>query len=197
MRVGKNLSELRVIVAPPGVKDISEAHCQGMDVALLLGELRGSAAPAAELDRQADAARLAELRRTRPAPVFVAPDRTDLVVPRSWAAGYGGDLRPALLTYLAATSRLLAMRDGAMPVHLLLLGPAGAGKSYTLRVVLDHLPPEAVHVIDAGSPRVLIYDQAELAHRLVVFGEADCAAAITKERGSGTSGRMRPCAHTR
>ena len=120
-----------------------------MDVALLLGELRGSAAPAAELDRQADAARLAELERTA-TPVFVAPDPTDLVRASILAAGYGGDLRPALLTYLAATSRLLAMRDGAMPVHLLLLGPAGAGKSYTLRVVLDHLPPEAVHVIDAA-----------------------------------------------
>ena len=65
------------------------------------------------------------------------------------------------------------MRHGAMPVHLLLLGPPSAGKSYTLGVVLALLPPEAYHAIDAGSPRVLIYDDAELVHRVVVFSEAD------------------------
>ena len=41
---------------------------------------------------------------------------------------------------LALTGRVLAMRTGTMPVHLLVLGPASAGKSYALGVAL-HPPP--------------------------------------------------------
>jgi hypothetical protein len=69
------------------------------------------------------------------------------------------------------------MRPGAMPVHLLLVGQASAGKSYLLGIVLRFLPDEAFHVIDAGSPRVLIYDKADLQHRVIVFGEADSLSA--------------------
>jgi hypothetical protein len=53
------------------------------------------------------------------------------------------------------------MRPGAMPVHLLLVSQASAGKSYVLIIVLRLLPEEAYHTISAGSPRVLIYDEAE------------------------------------
>ena len=176
LRVAADLPQLRVIVAPDGIKDISQAHLQGRDVAALVEQLKGSARPACELGREDDEARREGLEAAAE-PVLASPDPLELVSASIRAAGYGGDLRPALLCYLAATSRLLGMRDGAMPVHLLLLGPAGAGKSYTLKVVLDHLPPEAVYQIDAGSPRVLIYDTAELAHRLVVFGEADSLPA--------------------
>jgi len=91
--------------------------------------------------------------------------------------GYGGQIRPALIVELAVTSRLLAMRPGAMPVHLLLLGPPSAGKSYTLGTVLRLHPPEAYHVIDAGSPRVLLYDAAPLRHRALIFAEADSLPA--------------------
>ena len=90
-----------------------------------------------------------------------------------YAQGYGGDLRPAELTYIACTGRVLAMRPGSMPAHLLLLGSASTGKSFTKNVALRLLPPEAYHEIDAGSPRVLIYDDASLEHRVIIFGEAD------------------------
>jgi hypothetical protein len=43
--------------------------------------------------------------------------------------GYGGDIRPALITYLAMTSRLIKLRSGAMPVHLLLKGMSSIGKA--------------------------------------------------------------------
>jgi len=52
-------------------------------------------------------------------------------------------------------------------------GPASAGKSYTVQTCTRLLRPEAYHVIDASSPRVMIYDDAELRHRVVIFGEAD------------------------
>src|SRR5438132_2002433 len=61
--------------------------------------------------------------------------------------GYGGDLRPAVVAYLAITSRLIARRDGSMPVHLMLLGPSGTGKTYTVQTVLKLFPPEAFFTI--------------------------------------------------
>lgn len=106
-----------------------------------------------------------------------ADDPLELIRRAIVDSGYGGDLQAALITYLAATGRVLAMRRGAMPVHLLLIGPPSAGKSFTLQTVLALLPAEAYHVSDAGSPRVMIYDDADLAHRVVVFGEADSLPA--------------------
>jgi DNA primase len=109
--------------------------------------------------------------------VLEAPDPIEVVKIEMRRLGYGGDLKPPLITYLAATSRLLEMRRGSLPVHLLLTGPSGAGKSFTKDIVLTILPPEAYHVIDAGSPRVLIYDDSDLRHKLLVFSEADSLPA--------------------
>jgi energy-coupling factor transporter ATP-binding protein EcfA2 len=64
-----------------------------------------------------------------------------------------------------------------MPVHLLLTGPSAGGKSYTLDIIKALMPPESYHVIDAGSPRVLIYDEAPLEYRALIFGEADSLPA--------------------
>ena len=111
------------------------------------------------------------------AAVLNTDDPLHLVGIQIKSQGYGGDLKAPLIVYLAFTSRLLKMRTGSMPVHLLLHGPASAGKSYTIKVVILLLPPEAYHTIDAGSPRVLIYDPAPLKHRALIFGEADSLPA--------------------
>ena len=107
------------------------------------------------------------------AAVLAATDPLLLVEKQIRDLGYGGDTKAPLITYLAVNSRLLEMRAGSMPVHLLLHGPASAGKSYTLKTVLGLFPPAAYHVIDAGSPHVLIYDTEPLKHRALIFGEAD------------------------
>ena len=174
--VGKDLPRLRVIVAPDGVKDVSEAHLAGHDLASYLEALKAKAVTFAELSGTRHDTRLAELER-RAAEVLRAADPLELVRQSVIDSGYGGDTQPAIVTYLALTSRVLAMRRGAMPVHLLLVGPPAAGKSYTLRACLNLLPGEAYHTIDAGSPRVLIYDDANLVHRAVIFGEADSLPA--------------------
>ena len=108
--------------------------------------------------------------------VLDAQDPLELVR-SALAASYGGDLNAPLLIYLAASTRLLSLEPGSMPCHVLILGPASIGKSYTASVALDLLPGEAKHTIDAGSPRVLIYDDAELQHRLLCFGESDSLPA--------------------
>jgi hypothetical protein len=89
----------------------------------------------------------------------------------------GGDLRPAMLTYLAATSRLLDLRPGTMPCHALLLAPPSVGKTATLGAVQGLLPPEVMVVIDAGSPHVLIYGADDLRHKALFVGEADSLPA--------------------
>lgn len=111
------------------------------------------------------------------AAVLAHPDPIVLVEAELAAQGYGGHLRVPLLAYLAATTRLLAPRLGSMPAHLLFIGPSSSGKNAAMQAALRLLPDDDVHVIDAGSPRVLIYDEAPLDHRVVVFGEADSLPA--------------------
>lgn len=109
--------------------------------------------------------------------VIEAADPLELVGDAIKAMGYGGDVRTVLIIYLAATSRLLAMRRGSLPVHLLVKGAASAGKSYAIKIVTGLLPGCAVFEIDAGSPRVLIYTKAEFKHRVMIFSEADSLPA--------------------
>lgn len=131
----------------------------------------GEAGPKVESegDRQTRIAALHEKAQ----PILAAHDAVDAVELGIHALGYGGNLRIPLIVYLAATTRLLAMRTGAMPAHLLLLGGPSSGKTYPLTLVKQLLPFEAFHCIDASSRRALIYDEVDLRHRMVVFSEID------------------------
>ena len=171
-RVGKDIPTLRVITAPGSIKDVSEAHILGYDLSVWLEGLKASATPfefivGAETQRQ-----LAELER-QAAHIFAHADPLELVKVEIGRMGYGGDVKPALIVYCASTSRVIAPRPGSMPVHCILLSIPSAGKSYTINTVRRLFPEELFHVIDAGSPRALIYDRADLRHRVVVFAEAD------------------------
>lgn len=171
-KIAHDIPDVQIIVAPQGIKDPCEAHIQGVNLTAFLEELRGKAVSAKSIKRRKVDAELIDLLKLA-APVIESPDPLECVKREIVRLGYGGDIRPAVMTYLAATSRLLAMRPGTTPVHLLLVGPPSVGKSYTWTVVSRLLPPEAYWLIDAGSPRVLIYDTQELRHRVLVFGEAD------------------------
>ena len=172
LEIGRDIPTLRVIRAPEGCKDLSEAHIAGLDVAALVEDLRTRALPVSQIFHDQRQAELAELAN-RAAPLFAARDPLELAEAAIRGQGYGGDVQQAVIVYLAATSRLLALRPGGMAVHTILLGPPSGGKSFTVSVVLRLLPEGAYRVIDAGSPRALIYDDADLRHRLLVFGEAD------------------------
>ncbi len=149
-------------------------------MALATTELRkpslDDAKPDEEGARQAKDSAQAALRE-RAQSVLDSNDPFAMVEQAVRDIGFGGDIGAAMLTYLAATSRLLLMRQGAMPVHTLLIGPASSGKTHALKTVQRLLPPDAYHVIDAGSPSVLIYDDAALEHRMLVFSEADSLPA--------------------
>ena len=160
----RDLPGLLVIPAPQGSKDLSEAHIADLDVLPLVESLRNTAIPIEHLEHKQEDGRVSELWQ-KASSVLVAPDPLDLAKQEIRNLGYGGDLGPQVIVYLAATSRVLKMRPGAMPAHLLLLGPSSAGKSYTAKVALRLFSPQANHEIEAGSPRVLLYDDADLKHR--------------------------------
>jgi hypothetical protein len=175
-RIGSDLPQIKVIVAPEGLKDISDAHVAGYDVTQLVEQLRLTALPFTGIRAQRRDEQLPRLCAAA-RDILAVADPLEAVRDALLGLGYGGDPTPAIVVYLAASGRVLAMRRGTMPVHLLILGPPSAGKSYTLSVVLALMPEEAYHVIDAGSPSVMIYDNAELVHRVVVFSEADSLPA--------------------
>lgn len=176
LRILKTSPEARYITAPDGIKDISEAHVQGQDIPALIEELKRKAKSGRELKARYDNEQL-RIAYNEAKDIIESEDPLNLVSEEIRNLGYGGDIKPALITYLAATSRLLAMRTGAMPVHLLLMGAPSSGKSYTVTVTLSLLPSVSYHTIDAGSPRVLIYDDSDLQHKVVVFSESDSLPA--------------------
>ncbi|MFC1928645.1 hypothetical protein ACFLXK_03450 [Chloroflexota bacterium] len=176
LRVLNSAPDLRFIGAPDGIKDINEAHVRRFNVPSWLEELKANAKSGQELKAQYTNKQLSQLYQEAKV-VIEATDPLKTIENAIRGLGYGGDIKPALITYLAVTSRLLEMRPGAMPVHLLLTGPSSGGKSYTLGIIKTLMPTEGYHVIDAGSPRVLIYDEASLEHKALVFGEADSLPA--------------------
>jgi len=176
LRVAAHISTLRIIVAPPGLKDLSEAHWFGVDLPRLLEDLRKEAIPSSELLKARDTAKYEEIS-LKAAPILATPDPLQRISEEIRSLGYGGDLQTVLIVYLAMTSRVLAVRPGTMLAHLLLVGPAGAGKSYAVQVVRRLLPKSAVVVIDAGSPGVLIYMKDNLKHQALIYSEADSLPA--------------------
>jgi hypothetical protein len=171
-----SIPDLQVGSFPEGITSFNAAFIQGRDVQSLLNDITQASISILELFEDHKSDELEGIRQ-QATPVLMAPDPLPLIKDAIRNLGYGGDLKPPLITYLAMTSRLLGMRSGAMPVHLLLVGPSSCGKSFTLQTVLRLFPEESYHKIDAGSPKVFIYEDADLQHRVAIFSEADSLPA--------------------
>jgi hypothetical protein len=167
------LPGLQVLQATQDNPFLWGAYVQGKDLRALISEAKESVSHASTVLQTWRESQVEKLRQSAMS-VLVADDPILVIEEAIRSLGYGGDIKAALITYLAATSRVLSMRTGSMPVHLLLKGAPSSGKSYTLQIVLRLLPEEASYRIDAGSLRVLIFDpEANLHHRVVIFSEAD------------------------
>lgn len=169
-RVARDVPDLRVIKAPAGIKDLSEAHARGEDVRALVDRLMHEAEPAAVfLARKNEEERLRKAEEALPLArqVLEAPDLWERIRSALRATGIAGDLRPAELLYLAITSRLLDR-----PVNVALEGPSAAGKSWIASCVLQLFPADAVHRRAAMSERALVYSDADFRHRFLLVGEA-------------------------
>jgi hypothetical protein len=108
----------------------------------------------------------------------------------------GGSVDAALISYLAATTRLIELAAGSMPCHVLLKGAPSAGKSANVGAVRRLLPPEAMVIMDAASPHVLMYDDGDLRHKVLFVAEADSISgsednpAASAIRGLLTDGHL-------
>ncbi len=85
--------------------------------------------------------------------------------------GYAGDVKPALLTYVALTSRFLER-----PLNLAVVSPSASGKNRTVDAALDLMPEEAYVRFSATSPMAIVYHEADYKQKFVVFEEADSIA---------------------
>jgi hypothetical protein len=83
-------------------------------------------------------------------------------------SGYAGDPRPALIAYVAVTSRILER-----PVNAAFVALSGAGKNRAVDAGLALHPADAVYVLRAGSARALVYSDESFEHRVVLVSEAD------------------------
>lgn len=82
--------------------------------------------------------------------------------------GYAGDVSPAIIAFLAITSRQLER-----PVNVTFVAQSSAGKSRSVEAATELHPPDAVFKMDAGSPRALIYNDESYEHKAVCVAEAD------------------------
>lgn len=101
-------------------------------------------------------------------PLLDDPDILHRIGEAMQANGYAGDRTPALLAYVALTSRLTDR-----PMNLAFVADSSAGKSATVDAALALMPPQAFYLFSAGSPTAILYTSAEFEHRVVVFKEAD------------------------
>jgi hypothetical protein len=190
-RLGRDLPGLRLIFAQQtGYKDISDAHCAGEDVPALLERLKAQAPTFAEWRAQR-LAQAASALEERARPVLEHPDPLVLVQQAIRSAGWGGDDRPVLKGYIAATTRLLEHRLGALPCHVAFTGPASGGKSTAAHIVQALLPESAYVVLPASSPRVIVYHEADYHHRMLLVEEIDSLPTATTDEDNPIASAIR------
>jgi hypothetical protein len=156
------------LVSLPGFKDVSALYLDDPSQFRERWDVAARTAPSwAELareERQREGTAVYPLAEA----LLHAPDLLTQLADAIHASGYAGDPRPPLTAYVALTSRLLER-----PLNVAFVAPSGADKNRAVDAALALLPPEAVHELKAGTPRALVYADADFAHRCVVVAEAD------------------------
>ena len=97
-----------------------------------------------------------------------APDLIDRVVEQVHAMGVVNERELIVLTYVAATSRILEH-----PVNLLAKGASSGGKSFTTTRTLELIGSDFVNHLTSSSALSLIYDERPLAHTVMLLYEAN------------------------
>ncbi|MBM3943369.1 MAG: hypothetical protein FJ316_10705 [SAR202 cluster bacterium] len=166
--VSLDLPQVRIIEAPTGVKDPSELYLQaGQEFQERFQALLSAARPASELRAEALSAEARECFQAAQ-PLLDDPELLTRLADTLTALGYAGDTRPALISYIAVTSRLLAH-----PLNLAYISPSAAGKNAAVEAPLPLFPGTACYLVRAASSRALVYNDEVFTHRIVILTEAD------------------------
>ncbi len=156
------------LVRLDGVKDASELYLADPDNFLerwrkaLHAAVPWDAIEAAERNREAEEA------YGQAKELLEDPNLLQRISGKIAELGYAGDPSPALLAYVAMSSRLLER-----PLNLVLIAPSAAGKNYTLDIPAQLMPDDALYILKASSPRVLVYNDEEFTHKTIIMSEAD------------------------
>ncbi len=166
--VSQNLLDVRVIEAPADAKDASDLYLLDPDnfKARMLALIE-AARPFAELR---SAAFSAEARKclAKARTLLHSPDILNQLKAAIRSTGFAGDIRPAMMSYFAMTSRLLGD-----PVNVAYISQSASGKNAGVDASLPFFPETAFYLIRASSPRALIYNDEQFTHRIVILTEAD------------------------
>lgn len=164
--VGTFIPDARIIPAPTGRKDISDAHILGDDVIALMDSLKATARPWKEL--QAEALNtLAVEAKAKATNLLASGDLLTDFGALTRELGLIGEDKISKLLYLALTSRLLDK-----PISVVVKGPSSGGKSYSVETVLKTIPDTAYLDFTSMSEHALIYDDRPIDHRFIVLYEA-------------------------
>lgn len=151
-----------------GAKDPSALWCDdAARFAERFEQARVEAVPWSDIDADARRAAAAEAYEAA-AELLHTPDILAHVGNTFRSMGYAGDLQPAVMAYVAITSRLLSQ-----PLNIAFIAPSGAGKNHAVDTARRLIPEDAVVEYKAASERAMIYDDAVFTHRVVLFSEAD------------------------
>ena len=164
--IGKDLPDLRVMIAPDGYKDISACHIAGFDIPALVARLKAEARPYRELAAETLSAEAAKAQKAsgRPAALPSILAEFGRLCER---LGLVGEDRNVKLLYLALVTRLLER-----PVSVVVKGPSSGGKSFTVETALKAFPLSAYYALSTMSERALAYSEEPLVHRFLVLYEA-------------------------
>jgi hypothetical protein len=102
---------------------------------------------------------------TEAKPLLEAPDLLEQTGIAIQQRGDAGHVRPPKLAYVAIPSRLFERPQNCAFVAL-----SAAGKHRAVDEAPAFVPPEAVYLIKAGSPRALIYNDECFSHRMIAVG---------------------------
>ena len=166
--VCRDLPDVRVIEAPADAKDPSDLHLLAPDnfKERMLG-LMGAARPFSEHRADAFNAEVSECL-AKAHKLLHSSDTLDQLIDAIRGTGFVGDVRPALMSYVAITSRLLQT-----PLNLGYISQSASGKNAGVDASLSFFPETAFYLVRASSPRALIYNDEHLTHRTVILTEAD------------------------
>ncbi len=97
-----------------------------------------------------------------------APDLIERMLRQVQATGVVNERELIVLTYVAATSRVLDK-----PVNIVAKGASSSGKSFTITRTLELIGADFVNHLTSSSALSLVYDDRPLAHTVLFINEAN------------------------